>query len=73
MGQGQPPADLLKHVRSTIQRPVDNFGPRTDANVEPKGEKCFYELGSYGNDPMAWPFAQIMRTGVGMFMQSYKC
>ena len=49
-------------------RLVDDLDPRTDANVELKGEKRFYELGSQGNDPMAWPFAQSMRKGLGMFM-----
>ena len=52
---------------------VDDLDPRTDANVELKGEKRFYELGSHGNDPIAWPFAQSMTKGVGMFMLGYKC
>ena len=50
-----------------------DLGLRTDANVEPKGEKRFHELGSRGNDPIAWPFAQSMTKGVGMFMLGYKC
>ena len=55
------------------QQLVDDLDPQTDANVKLKGEKRFYELGSQGNDPMAWPFAQSMRKGLGMFTQGYKC
>ena len=55
------------------KRLVGDLGPRTDANMELKGEKRFYELGSHGNDPIAWPFAQSMTKGVGMFMLGYKC